>query len=188
MDSRFSTANGNLLKWPYESTPGDHAYTVESITESSWPAKHMPHLFHINQHISHLETQSGQMRQTHGRHRSSLFTKLYSKEVARKGSMEMSKSIYKHFSTTLKILKETYSVFRNSELHLAGSMGEQTKVVRPDEFDFVIILPQLSEIDIFWPDRMRKIRIFVILPKTLIYLDTRTHLLMRSDSEYTNYC
>lgn len=85
MDSRFSTANGNLLKWPYESTPGDHAYTVESITESSWPAKHMPHLFHINQHISHLETQSGQMLQTHGRHRSSFFTKLYSKEVARKG-------------------------------------------------------------------------------------------------------
>lgn len=83
MDSRFSTANGNILKWPYESTPGDHAYTVESITESSWPAKHMPHLFHINQHISHLETQSGQMLQTHGRHRSSFFTKLYSKEAWR---------------------------------------------------------------------------------------------------------
>lgn len=78
------------------------------------------------------------------------------KKLLEKGSMEMSKSIYKHFSTTLKILKETYSVFRNSELHLAGSMGEQTKVGRPDEFDFVIILPQLSKIDIFWPDRMRK--------------------------------
>ncbi|CAC5413779.1 unnamed protein product [Mytilus coruscus] len=97
------------------------------------------------------------MLQTHGSNRSSFLTKLQLRENNRKEThADVRIYIQSLFQNTVKLLKETYSVFRNSELHLAGSMGEQTKVGRPDEFDFVIILPQLSEIDIFYPYRMDK--------------------------------
>ncbi|CAG2222730.1 unnamed protein product [Mytilus edulis] len=186
MDSRFSATQGNLLKWPYESQPGDHEYTVDCITNSSWPAKHMPHLFHINQHISHLETQSGQMLHTHGLQRTSFLQTLFSKENARKGKhRDVKIYIQTLFEMTVKLLQKTYSVFQNSELSLAGSMGEQTKVDRPDEFDFVIILPQLSEIDVFWPDRMRKNKHIREYAKDFNF-DTRTHLQMISDLESMN--
>ncbi|CAG2222734.1 unnamed protein product [Mytilus edulis] len=97
------------------------------------------------------------MLQTHGNNRSSFLTKLLLKENDRKRKhKDVRVYIQSLFDNIVKLLQETYSVFRKSEVHLADSIGEQTKICRPDEFDFVIILPQLSEIDIFYPYRMNK--------------------------------
>ncbi|XP_063408327.1 uncharacterized protein LOC134691697 [Mytilus trossulus] len=148
MESRFSAKYDNLLKWPYQLIPGDHQHSLESISSDCDDED-------INGLVSHLETKSGQMLQTRGCHRTSFLTKLLSIENNRKGTYEDVKIYIKTlFDKTLKLLQETYAVFQNSKLHLAGSMGEQTKVGRPDEFDFVIFLPQLSEIDIFYPYNM----------------------------------
>ena len=46
---------------------------------------------------------------------------------------------------TLDDLKMTYNIFIDSYVTSTGSMAENTRILRPDEFDFMVVIPYLAD-------------------------------------------
>ncbi|XP_062607888.1 uncharacterized protein LOC134269700 [Saccostrea cucullata] len=72
-------------------------------------------------------------------------------------------TFFKMIEDALVGLQKLYRIFEDSYLKLAGSSAENTKIGKPDEFDFTVILPRLAHPDMFFRRRRKQNKAFLEL-------------------------
>ena len=60
----------------------------------------------------------------------------------------VSNNVHKIIQETVDEMIERYEIFTGSYLVPTGSMAENTRILKPDEFDFMVVLPLLAEAEI----------------------------------------